>query len=76
MSIARCAHCIGGTVLSGSCIACGREVGPTLVTLSEALTKLAEPERHERHDRIGPRQQVPLSVSLERARRWGEGLEA
>ena len=38
MSITRCAHCIGGTVLGGSCIACGREVNPRALSREDILT--------------------------------------
>lgn len=68
----RCWVC-RGSILAGSCISCGREMRPNLVTLAEALDTLATPEAEQNS---GVRQQVPLSVSLERARLWSKGERA
>lgn len=75
--ITRCAHCIGGTVLGGSCIACGRSAEPERVTLRDALSCLAEPDSDpSMYGRRSDRQTVPISVSLERVRLWSRGESA
>lgn len=68
----RCIHC-GGNILGQSCLMCSRPVTPERVSLRDALANLAEPDASPY---CGSRQQIPLSVSLERARRWSRGETA
>lgn len=69
MSVPKCWVC-AGPILSNSCLHCGRSPEPERVSLGEALTMLAEPDAESN---IGPRQSVPLSVSLARVAAWGRG---
>lgn len=64
-------HC-GGQIMAGACLLCGDRPRDA-VTLSEALQILAESDALPH---CGPRQAVPLAISLERARRWGRGEAA
>jgi hypothetical protein len=73
----KCVAC-GGSLTLGydgevSCLMCGRSPQPARVSLRDALACLGEPDAVPG---IGPRQRVPVAVSLERARRWGRGETA
>lgn len=78
VSLPRCATC-NGPVLDNSCMHCGRSPLPIPVRLGEALLVAVTPARGDGDDSRADRehrQQVPVSVSLERARAWSRGEEA
>jgi hypothetical protein len=81
----RCAAC-GGNLLRDyekgplKCISCGRSPEPEQVSMAEALLSNSTPldavGDKTGAELFGPREQVPLSVSMERAARWGRGETA
>jgi hypothetical protein len=85
MSRQRCDVC-GGSLLREYkhgplvCISCGRSPEPEQVSMGEALLSNSTPldavGDKTGAELFGPREQVPLSVSMERAARWGRGETA
>ena len=78
-AIPRCWIC-KGPILGSSCLHCGRALAPERVSLGEALIDNMRPTSDASVDVSSSdrknRQQIPLSVSLERAKAWGRGEEA
>jgi hypothetical protein len=73
-------HVCRGPILGSACLHCGRSPEPEQVSMAEALLSNSTPldavGDKTGAELFGPREQVPLSVSMERARRWGRGETA